>query len=220
MSASLPTVPPTPPTLGPTSPFRRPTPPTLGPTSTSGADIAELYVTLAPRLEQLVRLAVDGSDALVEDACQFAWDRLVSHRHRVRHDTALWWLARTALREASKLLHREQRYLSLDEVVAVGGDRGVNGGYAGPEELVLQRERLDSVALLPHRQQQMLWLHALGLSYTEIADRMGSTVRTVERQLLRAKRAMRAADAPVSAANPAPAAPRAAVRTRRSALAA
>lgn len=186
----------------------------------SATDIAELYDTLSARLEQIVRLAVDASDALVEDACQFAWDQLVRHRHRVRRETALGWLARTAVREASKLLRRERRYLSLDEVVAVGGDRGFSGSYAGPEELVLQRERLDSVGRLPRRQQQMLWLHALGLSYAEIADHTESTVRTVERQLLRAKRAMRAADEPLAGANPAPAAPRTAVRTRRSALAA
>ncbi len=39
----------------------------------------------------------------------------------------------------------------------------------------------------------MLWLHGIGLSYADIADSTGCTLRTVERQLLRAKRTMRAA---------------------------
>ncbi|MBV8956985.1 MAG: sigma-70 region 4 domain-containing protein, partial [Solirubrobacterales bacterium] len=37
-------------------------------------------------------------------------------------------------------------------------------------------------------QQRILWLHALGLTYAEIADYEGCTLRTVERQLLRARR--------------------------------
>jgi RNA polymerase sigma factor (sigma-70 family) len=43
---------------------------------------------------------------------------------------------------------------------------------------------------LPQRQRQMVWLHGAGLSYVEIAAATGCTRRTVERQLLRAKRAL------------------------------
>jgi RNA polymerase sigma factor (sigma-70 family) len=58
-----------------------------------------------------------------------------------------------------------------------------------------RRERLASIRRLPQRQQQVLWLHALGLSYNEIARHTGCTTRTVERQLLRARRAVRSAAA-------------------------
>jgi DNA-directed RNA polymerase specialized sigma24 family protein len=58
-----------------------------------------------------------------------------------------------------------------------------------------QRERLAELRALPRRQQQMLWMHAFGLSYREIAVETKCTERTVERQLLRAKRAVRAATA-------------------------
>jgi DNA-directed RNA polymerase specialized sigma24 family protein len=50
----------------------------------------------------------------------------------------------------------------------------------------LERRRHDRT------KQRLLWLHALGLTYAEIALYAGCTPRTVERQLLRAKRAMRA----------------------------
>jgi DNA-directed RNA polymerase specialized sigma24 family protein len=63
----------------------------------------------------------------------------------------------------------------------------------GPDELVEQRERLATIHHLPERQQRLLWLQGLGLSYAEMADSTGCTNRTVERQLLRAKRALKAA---------------------------
>jgi RNA polymerase sigma factor (sigma-70 family) len=192
------------------------TTPTQRPAPSARAEVAELYDGLSARLEQIVRLAVDASDPVVEDACQFAWDQLIRHRTRVRRDTALWWLARTAVREASKLVRLQQRYLSLDSLV----EADVEPGSAGPEELVLQRERLDSIARLPERQRQMVWLRALGLSYAEIAVQTDCTVRTVERQLMRAKRAMRVADGPAVVVSRGPGARRAAVRTRRSAPAA
>jgi DNA-directed RNA polymerase specialized sigma24 family protein len=51
---------------------------------------------------------------------------------------------------------------------------------------------LGHLRALPIRQQRLLWLHALGLTYTEMAAHEGCTRRTVERQLLRAKRGVRA----------------------------
>jgi DNA-directed RNA polymerase specialized sigma24 family protein len=61
--------------------------------------------------------------------------------------------------------------------------------------LAEQRERLSSISLLPERQQRMLWLQGIGLSYADIAITTGCTTRTVERQLLRARRAIRQATA-------------------------
>lgn len=151
--------------------------------------VAELYRDLSDRLEQIVRFDVRAPESVVEDACQFAWGRLVDHRHRVRRESALSWLARTAVREALKLHARAGRCISLD--AALNGDRAAEmPTLAGPDELVERRERLASIGRLPARQQQMLWLHALGLTYAEIGRHTGCTRRTVERQLLRAKRAL------------------------------
>ena len=83
-------------------------------------DVGELYGSLAPRLEQIVRLDVRASDAVIEDACQFAWCRLLHHSHRVHRETVMAWLARTAVHEAFKLLRRDRRELSLDVALEDG----------------------------------------------------------------------------------------------------
>jgi RNA polymerase sigma factor (sigma-70 family) len=164
-------------------------------THTQELDVDQLYRALAVRLVQIVRLDVRAPEAVIEDACQVAWSRLVRHAGRVRRETALSWLARTAAREAVRLARREGRELSLDAVLEQIGDGGLTVRAlhsAGPLEVVEHRERLELVRLLPHRQRTLLWLHALGLTYAEMARSTGCTERTVERQLLRAKHAVRA----------------------------
>jgi RNA polymerase sigma-70 factor (ECF subfamily) len=158
-------------------------------------DVAELYRRLSHRLEQIVRLDVRAPDPVVEDACQFAWSRLLDHLGSVRYGAALSWLATTAVREALRLNRRETRELSLD--AAIEGTTGAlpPAATAGPDELAELRERLRLIDWLPERQQRVLWLHAAGLSYAEIASSTGCTLRTVERQLLRAKHRVKALEA-------------------------
>jgi RNA polymerase sigma factor (sigma-70 family) len=153
-------------------------------------DVGELYGLLAARLEQIVRLDVRAPDVLIEDACQFAWCRLLHHHRRVHPETALSWLARTAVHEAFKLLRRDRREHSLeataeDPILALLESGGT------PVELIELRERLAGLDRLPARQQRAVWLHAFGCSYAEIARHEGCTTRTVERQLLRARRRIR-----------------------------
>jgi RNA polymerase sigma factor (sigma-70 family) len=153
-------------------------------------DVGELYGMLAGRLEQIVRLDVRAPDAVIEDACQFAWSRLLHHRQRVHRETVLSWLARTAVHEAFKLLRRSRREVSLEAVAEEAGPTALESN-ATPADLIECRERLTELGQLPERQQRALWLHALGLSYTEIARHEGCTTRTVERQLLRARQGIR-----------------------------
>jgi RNA polymerase sigma factor (sigma-70 family) len=160
----------------------------------SGADagdVGELYGLLAARLEQIVRVDVRAPDVVIEDACQFAWSRLLHHRHRVHRETVMSWLARTAVHEAFKLLRRERRELSLEVALEQAVPMVASRSPAAPHDLVETREQLASIRRLPERQQRVLWLHALGLSYAEIALHEGCTVRTVERQLLRARHGVR-----------------------------
>src|SRR5689334_3868552 len=65
-------------------------------------DIEELYGGLARRLERMVRSGVRAPDPVIEDACQFAWSRLLHHREHVQPEAALVWLAKTAVHEAFK----------------------------------------------------------------------------------------------------------------------
>ena len=156
-------------------------------------DVGELYGLLAARLERIVRLDVQAPDVVIEDACQFAWSRLLHHRDRVHRETVMSWLARTAVHEALKLLRRDRRELSLDTNCEDDRSPGP-GSPTTPHELVERRERLAAVRRLPERQQRVLWLNALGLSYAEIAAYESCTLRTVERQLLRARQRVRDAD--------------------------
>jgi RNA polymerase sigma factor (sigma-70 family) len=156
-------------------------------------EVGELYGALSRRLERIVRLDVSAPEPVIEDACQFAWSRLVHHSGRVRRDSALTWLARTAVHEAFKLIRRDGRDLSLDEAADATGEWPVVSTAPGPDELLEQRQRLEQIATLPERQQRLLWLHGVGLSYAEIAASTGCTARTVERQLKRARRTMRGA---------------------------
>ncbi len=153
-------------------------------------DVGDLYKALAPRLEKIVRNDIHASDAVVEDACQFAWTRLLHHADRVHRDAVLSWLATTAVREAYKLIGRREREVSLDDV----SDAAVAVIAPAPDEVIERRERLASIGTLSERQQRLLWLHALGLTYAEISRYTGFTPRTVERQLLRAKRRLREED--------------------------
>lgn len=170
------------------------TAPAPGGSEAGVGDLSELYAALATRLEHIVRLDVRAPEPVVEEACQFAWSRLAYHRDRVRREAALSWLAQTAVHEAFKLIRRGAREMSLDETLEGGGEASVGLRAAAPEDIVAQRERLARVKGLPVRQQRLVWLHALGLSYAEMASREGYTLRTVERQLLRARSALRSAE--------------------------
>jgi RNA polymerase sigma factor (sigma-70 family) len=150
-------------------------------------DVDELYRLLSPRLRQIVRSHVHASEAVIEDACQIAWSRLIRRAEDVRRETVLSWLATTAVREAFKLSRRDRREVSLDAELERAGELPVASSAPGPAELFELHDRLGQVEQLPLRQQRLVWMHAAGLTYVEIAERTGDTRRTVERQLLRAK---------------------------------
>jgi RNA polymerase sigma factor (sigma-70 family) len=162
-----------------------------GGTVGDSGDLSELYASLSPRLERIVRMDVRAPRSVIEDACQVAWGQLVRYRYSVQRDSALSWLATTAIHEAFGLLRRQNRFYSLEDAVERQGDMAVLDTASAADELCELRERLEGIRVLSDRQQQMLWLHGLGYTYREIAATTGCTKRTVERQLLRAKRKMR-----------------------------
>lgn len=154
--------------------------------------VGELYATLSTRLERIVGTDVRAPQALIEDACQSAWWRLWRQRDRVCRDSALPWLVTTAVREARRLLHGQAGLLSLEQALEESGDWAVPAHAPPAADVCELRTRLDDgMRSLPERQQRLLWLHGFGFSYAEIADREGSSMRTVERQLLRGKRKLR-----------------------------
>jgi RNA polymerase sigma factor (sigma-70 family) len=159
-------------------------------------EIAQLYVEEAVRVRRIVGTSVTAPPAVIEDACQVAWCRLLIHRARLRRESARAWLVRVAVREAIKSVGRERREWSLEALLEQGGGSAAGGsvdtGMPLPtpeliEDLVEQKNRLESIRALPERQRRLVWLQGLGLSYREMAGETGMTRRTVERQLIRAR---------------------------------
>lgn len=157
----------------------RPTPPQHG-------DETQLYRDLNHRLKQLVRASVTAPDHVIDDACSHAWLQLL--RHQPRRDTVLPWLTKVAVREVWRIMRREARDASLDAMP----ENSVRRGTAIDLELQLDaRDALHTVARLPSRQHRYLALLIAGYSYDEIAAATSASHRTVDRQLARARKALR-----------------------------
>jgi RNA polymerase sigma factor (sigma-70 family) len=159
------------------------------------AAVGELYERRAEQVRRLVRYEVRAPEQVIEDACQVAWIRLVDHRERVNRDAAVAWLVTTARHEALKLIRRANRDLPLEALAEENRDLSDSAIGTSPEEIVQRRARLQLLRSLPERQRRLLWLQGLGLSYAELADHTGVTPRTVERQLIQARRKLALAEA-------------------------
>jgi RNA polymerase sigma factor (sigma-70 family) len=167
-------------------------------------DVARLYIEESVRVRRIVRMSVTAPPAVIEDACQVAWSRLLIHRGRLRRESARAWLVRVAVREAIKSIQRERRERSLEALLEQAGGSAA-GDSSDPgmtlptpalvEDLVEQKTRLESIRALPERQRRLVWLQGLGLSYREMAGETGMTRRTVERQLMRARSSLAEAGA-------------------------
>ncbi len=169
-------------------------PSTVRPSGLSRGDVGELYRRFSGNLLRIVRCGVIAPEPVIEDACQYAWSRLLLDPHRVHGETARSWLATTALHEAWRLVGRAGREQSLESVIEDGADFPSPRPERDPLALAEARERLRTLTRLPQRQQRLLWLRGVGLSYDEIARRQGCTSRTVERQLRTARASLRERD--------------------------
>ncbi len=147
--------------------------------------MSALYRTHARSLERVVAATVRTSWANVEDGCSFAWAQLLC-REGVERPYA--WLVRVAVRETLRL-ERRQRRTTASLSMADGSEVefvDVRDPIVAREEVIDACARLRAAAL-SDRQARMLALQAAGLSYGEIAGASGTSVRTVERQILRGR---------------------------------
>jgi RNA polymerase sigma factor (sigma-70 family) len=158
-------------------------------------EVAELYARAAGLVRGQVCNEVTAPEAVIDDACQFAWIRLLHHRHRVGRDRAVSWLITTALHEVFKLVRRAGHDLSLEQLMEETDDLRINRTAPAPEEAVGARLRLELLQELPERQERLIWLQGLGFDYSEMGAEIDVTVRTVERQLMRARRNLRRLEA-------------------------
>ena len=161
--------------MGTIAPFAR-RPPTRG-------DEAALFRTHHRRLLRLVARDVSARPQVIEDACAFAWlELLVRQPERT---SIMGWLRVVARREALRLARHDRRSAPLSPAQPDG--RAATAGARAAEA----REALDLLAGLPVRKRAVLTLQVSGHSYAEIAQRLHMSPRTVERQLLRARAAVR-----------------------------
>jgi RNA polymerase sigma factor (sigma-70 family) len=145
-------------------------------------DESELFRTHHRDLLRLVACDVSARPQVIEDACAFAWAELVARQPERMN--VIGWLRVVARREAIRLAVYDRRTaaLSPDADVCTGGR----------EMLRLDaREALERLAALPPRKRTVLTLQVSGCSYAEIARELHMTSRTVERQVLRARAAVR-----------------------------
>lgn len=150
-------------------------------------DERELFRSFAKRLLRSVGHAVNAPEALIEDACAIAWQRLLE-RQPERTERIFAWLRSVAIHEAWRLARCEGLVARLD-APSVGGHElheVVADERASLETRLEALEALELVAALPPRQRRLFALQIAGLSYSETSTLTGDSLRTVDRQLRRA----------------------------------
>jgi RNA polymerase sigma factor (sigma-70 family) len=149
-------------------------------------DDEELFVQHARRVHAVVSATVRTSAANVDDACGFAWLQLV--RHRPPAAAAFVWLCTTAIREAVKLDRRTAGAIGLDEAAEVAADPAMRP--EGSLEVIAIGQQIRTARLRP-REARVLGLRVAGYNRDEIAEIIGDSRRTIDRQLGRARRKLR-----------------------------
>ena len=149
-------------------------------------DEAELYARLPRALERVVRARVGGPAACVEDACAFAWEQLL-RRQPERSERLFAWLVTVAVREGWRLVRVERRQAAAEP--------GELERAAAPERELEQRlralEALQALADLRPAERRLLCLRCAGYSYRELAALERRGTNYVNKQLVRARRALR-----------------------------
>jgi RNA polymerase sigma factor (sigma-70 family) len=148
--------------------------------------IAALYAQQARLVQRQVTRRVNAPAVVIEDACQTAWERLCTHPDvEPVAPSAVKWLMVTAMREAWRRAAAREIPTDLTDLGEPISDA------PSPLDQTIAREDTDELRdqlrRLTDRQRQFLALQAAGLTYAEIAERTATTLRTVERQILRGR---------------------------------
>jgi RNA polymerase sigma factor (sigma-70 family) len=126
-------------------------------------DEHDLYAAEHARLRAVVARAVNTSYANIDDACSFAWLRLVTRQPR--RTTAFGWLAKVAIREAWRLDRADRARSAAQDVD--WQDLPDEADHAG--DRIALEEVLEALAAIHPRKRSMLVMHALGFTHAEIA---------------------------------------------------
>ena len=155
-------------------------------------DEQALFRELHPPLRNHVRLLVRTSQANIEDACSFAFLQLL--RYQPSRESVFSWLLTVAVGEVVKLDQRGRRDRRLP-AREDGGELDPVDERADPELWLETLAALEAIAAagLTARQARIVALHAAGHTYESISEMLALSERTVERQLLSARRKLRSA---------------------------
>jgi RNA polymerase sigma factor (sigma-70 family) len=147
------------------------------------------------RLLRLVRRDTGATEALVEDACCFAWLQLL--RYQPERERVAGWLRVVARHEAYRLMRKDPHLEPLDELVGQeegGGSLCLADMVPGDfdlERAVEARQALRALAGLRWRRRRVLALHAAGYSYKEIAEKLDVTYTNVNRHITEGRAELR-----------------------------
>ncbi|MEN3281381.1 MAG: hypothetical protein V7607_2521 [Solirubrobacteraceae bacterium] len=155
-------------------------------------DEETLYRTHHDRLLGLVARDVKARRQVIEDACAYAWVELLARQPE--RTSIVGWLRVVARHEAIRLAQIDRLTVPLNYAGSAGPPTSV-WSTARPtithEQRTAAFEALAALAALPDRKRIFLALKVAGYSYGEIAEQLGTTWRTVDRQLASARRTMR-----------------------------
>lgn len=153
------------------------------------------WAEIISRHERLVintalRIGLSRSDA--EDAAQLTWLRLWEHGHQIRQPERLSsWLVSTARREAVRLAAASNRHvLRADPCGERSGSRPTAVVDSYPVEQEYDWPIQQALNRLPARYRTLLRLLSseLGLSYSEVARKMGLPIGSIGPMRMRAIR--------------------------------
>ena len=158
-------------------------------------DEQELFERYERRLRQATAYAVNTSPDIVDDACAFAWMSLLTQQPR--RETVFAYLRTIARNEALRLDGLTRKHVPI-------GYESENGDFVGVPEPPARRsdvttkqqmlELKERLLALPAREREIVFLHAAGWRYVDIAGRLGISYTRVNQLLSRASIRMREMD--------------------------
>jgi RNA polymerase sigma-70 factor (ECF subfamily) len=161
------------------------------------ARLKQLYERYWNDLCRHIRATFGAGPPDAQDVAQSAFARYLSIDNHEAVENPRAFLYTTA-RNIALDVTRHHKHVSRHSLRAVQDEGAQIIDECSPERIALARERAAALSTviesLPHRQRQALLLNRLhDLSYSEIAERIGSSKSDVRRQIVRALETIEAA---------------------------
>jgi RNA polymerase sigma factor (sigma-70 family) len=164
------------------------------PVPTPHGDEEALYRAHHARLLCLIARDVSARPQVIEDACAYAWAELLARQPE--RTSIVGWLRVVARHEAIRLACHDRMTVSIGALEIAPSPhpaRSTSCPTASASDHCEALEALATLSALPGRKRAFLTMKVAGYGYEEIAEQLGVSHRTVDRQLVRARRAARGA---------------------------